>query len=554
MPSIEEINPIEEPSSEDDVAPVDLGAPESSTSGAGTSAAKKKKKKKANKTSKALSALVGKVTGQSDEANIPQTLVDHVLGQVQQERPDEAQGLDAEKVRKTLEALKVMDFMQGKSALEGKNRKDMGEHKFWQSQPVPQIGEVPPTEDGPIEPSRSREEVKQTADPLPKEFEWSTIDTTDSTQSREVYELLSANYVEDLEAAFRFQYSAEFLEWALMPPGYHKEWHVGVRVRATKKLVAFISGVPISLRVRDNVVPMSEINYLCVHKKLRSKRLAPVLIKEVTRQCHLKGIFQAIYTAGVVLPTPVTTCRYFHRSINIPKLVDVKFTYVPRNMTLARMKNLHKLPSETPVLAPHGLREMEDRDLAGVGTLWTRYMARFKTAPVYTEEELKHQLLSGKGKGEMVDGRREGQVVWTYVVEDAKTTQITDFFSFYSLPSTVMRDPKHNLLEAAYMFYYATDVAFEESAEAHGLLRRRLLDLIGDALILAEQAKFDVFNALTLMDNNLFLADLKFGQGDGMLNYYLYNYRTLPLEGYQALAQPQGGGHGIGRGVGVVML
>ena len=58
----------------------------------------------------------------------------------------------------------------------------------------------------------------------------------------------------------------------------------------------------------------SEINYLCVHKKLRSKRLAPVLIKEVTRQCHLKGVFQAIYTAGVVLPTPVATCRQVNRN------------------------------------------------------------------------------------------------------------------------------------------------------------------------------------------------------------------------------------------------
>ena len=59
-----------------------------------------------------------------------------------------------------------------------------------------------------------------------------------------------------------------------------------------------------------SVFRASEINYLCVHKKLRSKRLAPVLIKEVTRQCHLKGIFQALYTAGVVLPTPVSTCRF----------------------------------------------------------------------------------------------------------------------------------------------------------------------------------------------------------------------------------------------------
>lgn len=33
------------------------------------------------------------------------------------------------------------------------------------------------------------------------------------SQSKEVYELLSANYVEDHDAAFRFQYSAEFLNW-----------------------------------------------------------------------------------------------------------------------------------------------------------------------------------------------------------------------------------------------------------------------------------------------------------------------------------------------------
>lgn len=37
---------------------------------------------------------------------------------------------------------------------------------------------------------------------------------------------------------------------------------------------------------------MVEINFLCVHKKLRSKRLAPVLIKEITRRVNKVGIFQ----------------------------------------------------------------------------------------------------------------------------------------------------------------------------------------------------------------------------------------------------------------------
>ena len=43
-------------------------------------------------------------------------------------------------------------------------------------------------------------------------------------------------------------------------------------------------------------------------------RLAPVLIREITRRVNCKGTFQAVYTAGVVLPKPVATCRYWHRS------------------------------------------------------------------------------------------------------------------------------------------------------------------------------------------------------------------------------------------------
>jgi glycylpeptide N-tetradecanoyltransferase len=65
----------------------------------------------------------------------------------------------------------------------------------------------------------------------------------------------------------------------MQPPGYKQEWHVGVRVKASHKLVAFISAIPAQVVANGKQVEMVEINFLCVHKKLRSKRLAPVLIK-----------------------------------------------------------------------------------------------------------------------------------------------------------------------------------------------------------------------------------------------------------------------------------
>lgn len=44
------------------------------------------------------------------------------------------------------------------------------------------------------------------------------------------------------------------------------------------------------------------------------------------------------------------------------------------------------------------------------------------------------------------------------------------------------------------------------------------------------QKGFDVFNALDLMENKTFLEKLKFGIGDGNLQYYLYNWKC-PIMG-----------------------
>ena len=46
-----------------------------------------------------------------------------------------------------------------------------------------------------------------------------------------------------------------------------------------------------------------------------------------------------------------------------------------------------------------------------------------------------------------------------------------------------------------------------------------------DALILAKQDSFDVFNCLNIMTNASFVEELKFGIGDGNLHYYFYNFK-----------------------------
>ena len=272
--------------------------------------------------------------------------------------------------------------------------------------------------------------------------------------------------------------------------------------------MALITGVPATVRAYENSISMVEINFLCVHKKLRSKRLAPVLIKEITRRVNLSGVFQAVYTAGVVLPTPVATCRYYHRSLDPKKLVEVGFSRIPPRMTMARMQKLYRLPEDTSTGVPKkgntgmvntGLRPMVEEDIASAHKLLLKHLTKFKLAIAFLEEEFRHWFLP------------RDRVISMYISVSSKG-KVTDLVSFYHLPSSIIGNPKHSHLNAAYSFYnVATSVP--------------LVTLMKDALILAKYVDgLDVFNALEQMENGSVLDELKFGIGDGLLNYYLYNW------------------------------
>ncbi|CAL5224452.1 g7141 [Coccomyxa viridis] len=398
-------------------------------------------------------------------------------------------------------ALQGIQDQLGSLQLDQQGNNPKKSYAFWETQPVAQFNEEAGSStsvaDGPIDATKTVADVRQEPYNLPDSFVWSTCDVNDTKTVEEVYQLLTMNYVEDDEAMFRFNYSQEFLQWALQPPGYQEDWVLGVRVSSSGKLVAFITGVPATVRVKGKEVSMVEINFLCVHKKLRSKRLAPVLIKEITRRVNLRGIWQAAYTAGVVLPKPVATAQYWHRSLNPKKLISVGFSRLAPRMTLARTLKLFKLPEEpqTP-----GLRPLTKQDVPQVTELLREYLSTYELAPVFTEEEVLHYLMPVEG------------VIETHVVE-GKDGKLTDMLSFYTLPSTVIGNPTYKTLNAAFMYY---TVAKETP----------LHQLMTDALILASTGGHDVFNALDIFENAKFLKDLKFGIGDGRLRYYLYNWRV----------------------------
>lgn len=101
----------------------------------------------------------------------------------------------------------------------------------------------------------------------------------------------------------------------------------------------------------------------------------------------------------------------------------------------------------------------------------------------FTEKEVKHFLTP---KVDVID---------TYVVEEKKSeteSVITDFISFYTLPSSVLKHETIKEMKAAYLFYYVAN-------------KIPLVKLSKAALILAKKQNHDVFTCLNIMDNKSFL-------------------------------------------------
>ncbi|XP_071318718.1 glycylpeptide N-tetradecanoyltransferase 1-like [Trachinotus anak] len=365
-------------------------------------------------------------------------------------------------------------------------------YRFWETQPVPKLGDNITTH-GPI----VEDEVSVRKEPysLPQGFSWDTLDLSSHTVLNELRTLLNENYLEEDDNTIRFNFSLEYLQWALQLPNWLAQWHCAVRVDANKKLVGFIAAVPADVRVYETQKRMVQVKFLCVHKKLRLKRMTPVLIRELTRRVNQRGLCQAVYTAGIVLPTPLSSCRYWHRPLNPRKLMEVKYPGLRQSTNLQRALKLNRLPEVTKT---KGLRPMTKRDVVATHSLLQTNSSKFHLSPVLSLQEVEHWLLP------------QENVIDTYVVE-ADDGTLTDVVSFYSVSSKVLNHPVHTDLRAAHLLYIASSAT-------------DLANLMEDTVVVAKSKGFDIFSALDVMDNKNFLEKLKFSISDKSLHYYLYNW------------------------------
>ena len=195
--------------------------------------------------------------------------------------------------------------------------------KFWITQPVNK-GEYPECVTGKIK-KLDGNALRMFESHLPENLVWTSLDVNDDNTLNIIYEFLKENYVAN--KMYGLEYSKEFLRWSLTPPGYNKDLHLGLLYKTSYGvfLIGFITGIKLNVCINDKVNELVGINYLSVHKELRNKNIAPLLIKEITRRSVLLNIDVALYTVGKKITKPFSKSYYKNIFLNIPKLKECKF-------------------------------------------------------------------------------------------------------------------------------------------------------------------------------------------------------------------------------------
>jgi glycylpeptide N-tetradecanoyltransferase len=350
-------------------------------------------------------------------------------------------------------------------------------------------------------------------EPLPLDggLEWCNCDIMDETTLSEVQDLLGRHYVSNATGTFRIAYDKEFLKWDMCPEGHNNpDWQVGLRKNG--KLVGFISGVKVKVSIYGEVKDTCEINFFCLHSDCRGLRagttnLARIIITEITRRVYHTGVRLALYTGAQEMPHAMSRTAYYHRKLNVRKLVETGFSILSDDETIEDMEKEYALEEDLQLSEGYTMRKFEERDAERCHELIEKfYNTKMELFRVLTVDEVKH-LLTLKDR-----------VVYSWVVQNAEGL-VTDVVSFYSLPSSIV-DPETDsvtgCLENAYLWYTV----------ATSIPRKWL---ISNVLIQAKREGFDAFTALGIADLQDDLLACKFVRGTGTLRYYLFNWRGRVL-------------------------
>ena len=336
-------------------------------------------------------------------------------------------------------------------------------------------------------------------------YNWTTFDLANDKTMDDICTFLNKHYLTDNKDHFRLYYTKEYIRWSL--GSNSKIIGITTKDNIIGGLIASSTG---KYQIFDKELKVNKINYLCIHPKLRKKKLAEMFIDEITRLSCNENIIVGSFTTQRYVPTPICRVGFYHRPLNYEKLYQTNFIRLENNEPLEQARQRFDIKYQHK----HKVVKMDERHFSDVYSLLCTYQDKYNYYQKYSFEEFKHCFANNN-------------IVSSYVILDDQN-DILDFYSYYKLPYYVTaHDTNKNIpkfINAVYMNMYTS-------------INVTQLTIFKSAVKSAYEEKNDVFNCTDIMENMDILFDnfSKFTKGTGYLYYNFYNLSCPELSPQQTI-------------------
>lgn len=366
-------------------------------------------------------------------------------------------------------------------------------YKYWSKQPV--IG----LEDRVFvnKPLNDNLVVDEEQKKLPDNYRWEDIDMTESSQRSLIADFLNKFYVDSFDCKFKTLFEEDFLKWLFVTPQYMKGLCKAVYFKDT--IIAFIGCTIIDIRTGKDILHIGEPKLMCINHNFRNKSLAPKLMNEIKRVLFSYGIKFGSFTTERYVPKPFTSAQYYHRPLNVDKLIKTEFQRLDNTQSVDDIINTFKLP-RNPVNGKK-IRKLQEDDLELCYVMLTDHLEKYSFYRTFNEEEFKHYFW-------------DNPFVSSYVLLD-EDGDIVDMLTFHKQKLRALKS-NDTVINKGVLSYFTTNV---ETAYRN----------VHDILILARSEGIDVLSALNIAENENLLLELKFGAGVTKIYYNMYNFMSREL-------------------------
>lgn len=325
-----------------------------------------------------------------------------------------------------------------------------------------------------------------------------------SFDNSELLDFINKNYV-SLFNYFLYYTEELFNQW--LQPCKNDYMIIKFYPKNNTQLVGLIIGKRIKLYIKGIELYTLEVNFLCLIPKLRNMNIAPLMINILTKECLVN--FENVRTAFYSI----------HKRLQVPHFCNVNFYHIPINYALlTEMKLIDKL-KEKMYFNNFLINKNKETDTIYLNSCsLDDDSIKNLYAKIYDYNKRNYDVYKIISLDEFANGFKNNKLHHFFIYNE--NSEIINYLCFFALDTIRYENSITQICKNGYYyygFYKETSLEYIETSFIKVLdkiHRKKIFDMI------------TVYNNQKLHNSNK--IDIR--EGNGKLNYYLYNYKTCLVD------------------------